>query len=241
MTNLWDKLRNAPRGFKLYTPICGEVELLSADYRIIYTRGCNGERLSFDEYGRYINSGECLLFPSKEVRDWNNFHPYFEWKKGDVLKRTNDGVTTIFDEFVDDKMTQFKSRHRRCINGAYLNIDNMIDNTADYSKVDDAEAAEYISHVEKICDGKLNMETLETEKPQRYFEVRQFKPFDKVVVRDDYDDKWTVNFFSYKLFSDDGYGNIQTLYYCVDASYCQILPYNEETAKLIGTTDNYEE
>lgn len=58
----------------------------------------------------------------------------------------------------------------------------------------------------------------------------ELKPFDKVVVRCSEADRWSIDFFSYK--APNGY-------ICTGGAwfgYC--LPYNEETAKLIGTTNN---
>ena len=54
------------------------------------------------------------------------------------------------------------------------------------------------------------------------------KPFDKVVVRCGEADKWSIDFFSYKVSNG---------YICTgDAWFGYCLPYNKETAKLIGTT-----
>lgn len=58
----------------------------------------------------------------------------------------------------------------------------------------------------------------------------ELKPFDKVVVRCGEADRWSIDFFSHK--TSNGY-------ICTGGAwfgYC--LPYNEETAKLIGTTNN---
>lgn len=58
----------------------------------------------------------------------------------------------------------------------------------------------------------------------------EFKPFDKVVVRCSKADKWSIDFFSYKVSNG---------YICTgDAWFGYCLPYNEETAKLVGTTNN---
>lgn len=59
----------------------------------------------------------------------------------------------------------------------------------------------------------------------------ELKPFDKVLSRRCSEDYWVLNFYSHK-----------TDYYhvCVDGSsnlYC--IPYNEETAHLLGTTDEW--
>ena len=59
----------------------------------------------------------------------------------------------------------------------------------------------------------------------------ELKPFDKVVVRCGEADKWSIDFFSYKVSNG---------YICTgDAWFGYCLPYNEETAKLIGTTNNW--
>lgn len=60
----------------------------------------------------------------------------------------------------------------------------------------------------------------------------ELKPFDKVVVRCSEADRWSIDFFSYK---------VPNGYICTgDAWFGYCLPYNEETAKLIGTTKDME-
>lgn len=58
------------------------------------------------------------------------------------------------------------------------------------------------------------------------------KPFDRVITRTP-DTPWTANFFSH--IDSDGVKN------CIDDRYLMCLPYNEETAKLIGTTKEWKE
>lgn len=60
----------------------------------------------------------------------------------------------------------------------------------------------------------------------------ELKPFDKVVVRCSEADRWSIDFFSYKVHNG---------YICTgDAWFGYCLPYNEETSKLIGTTKDME-
>lgn len=56
------------------------------------------------------------------------------------------------------------------------------------------------------------------------------KPFDRVITRTP-ETPWTANFFSH--IDSDGIKN------CIDDRYIMCLPYNDETAKLIGTTNNW--
>ena len=60
----------------------------------------------------------------------------------------------------------------------------------------------------------------------------ELKPFDKVIVRCSKADKWSIDFFSYKVSNG---------YICTgDAWFGYCLPYNDETAHLLGTTDDWE-
>ena len=132
-----DYLRNTPKGTKLYSPICGECTLMTVSNNRIVVMDHRNVCRSFDPYGLIDANGECLLFPSKEVRDWSNY--------------------------------QLPASH---------------------------------------CD---------------------FKPFDKVVVRDE--GVWHIDFFERYLPGEEFpyEGMHQTWQHC--------LPFNEETAKLIGTKD----
>ena len=62
------------------------------------------------------------------------------------------------------------------------------------------------------------------------FDPNTLKPFDRVIVRDEYD-KWTCTLFSHISNKPD------TCFMCVtcDASYIYCIPYNDDTKHLIGT------
>lgn len=62
----------------------------------------------------------------------------------------------------------------------------------------------------------------------------ELKPFNKVLSRRCSEDYWVLNFYSHKSHKTD-------YHICIDGSsnlYC--IPYNEETAHLLGTTDDWE-
>lgn len=62
----------------------------------------------------------------------------------------------------------------------------------------------------------------------------EFKPFDKVLVRDYDDGVWKADIF---FNNSDGCN-----YMCTgNVVWAQCIPYNEQTAHLLGTTDNWEE
>ena len=85
--NLVEILKGCPRGTKLYSSVYGEVEFDSTTDRepfpIIVTKGYHNYR--FSNYGRlYLALGECVLFPSKDQRDWSKFERF--WDKPKVEK-----------------------------------------------------------------------------------------------------------------------------------------------------------
>lgn len=59
------------------------------------------------------------------------------------------------------------------------------------------------------------------------------KPFDRVITRGDNNDIWTANIFSHM----NSYGEYVAIGCVGGYHYC--LPYNDETAHLIGTTDEW--
>ncbi len=147
--NIAEILRKCPKGTKLYSPVFGEVELTKVAYDEVYPITCltkNGD------YGLFTRDGilffdysdtECMLFPSKDQRDWSKF-----------------GVT--------EQVTDQESKH-------------------------------------------------------------QFKPFDKVLVRDGDSDIWDCNIFN--RIDEDGE------YQCIDYEYWeQCIPY-EGNEHLLGTTN----
>ena len=78
MLDLVEILKNCPKGTKLYSTAHGEVTLNyvgteDANYPISVIWGDG--TASFTRYGRYSieSDGECILFPSKDQRDWSKF------------------------------------------------------------------------------------------------------------------------------------------------------------------------
>lgn len=78
MLDLVEILKNCPKGTKLYSMAHGEVTLNyvgteDANYPISVIWGDG--TASFTRYGRYSieSDGECILFPSKDQRDWSKF------------------------------------------------------------------------------------------------------------------------------------------------------------------------
>lgn len=78
-------LKNCPQGYYFYTPLCGYVRFLKIlPNNEIYVYNSRGNEFSFLKDGSYMKSGECLLFPSFDVRDWSEFTaPWYKKEKFD--------------------------------------------------------------------------------------------------------------------------------------------------------------
>lgn len=90
--NLIEILKNAPKGTKLWSPICGEcefVEILEERFSPIKCKALEDRTYwLFRSDGTYAlyEDAECLLFPSKYNRDWSTFkdpkaHKEFEFNQ----------------------------------------------------------------------------------------------------------------------------------------------------------------
>lgn len=98
-------LKNVPRGTKLYSTTHGDIYLEKVKindpaYPIIcYNNNFLGQ-LCFTKEGKYSQycNGECVLFPSKEQRDWSEFKLPCQFKIGDVLTSKNGCIIAIFNK-----------------------------------------------------------------------------------------------------------------------------------------------
>ena len=269
--NIAEILRNKPHGVKLYSPIFGDCTYcyVREDTNDICVKRPYNVMSFFNFEGLYNTAGECLLFPSKEMRNWSKF----AWKKGDALSCGVDNLC-IFEKWANKEYTEFYAKF------VTPNYSGNTFKTEKWSKeTNEAVIKQYISNIEEFKGGKLNLTTLEIEKTQPEFkdgdivfvesnvhdtylateeEKKQFfsalankgkawdsekkkvvnlkpkcefKPFDKVVVRCSEADRWSIDFFSYKVHNG---------YICTgDAWFGYCLPYNDETAHLLGTTDEW--
>ena len=144
-------LKNCPKGWKFYSSAFGEVEFDSmSEYNInpICIRVNANFYPLLNKYGKYHieNKGECILFPSKDQRDWSKFTaPWYKAEK---------------------------------------------------------------------------------------FDPKTLKPFDKVLVRNDFHETWRCDFFSHRYNYNGDYP-----YITIVKGYTHCIPYNDDTKHLVGTTE----
>lgn len=220
-------LRYCPKGTKLYSTVFGELKLQDVlDGGVIETSSLCGTIEHFFEEGFYSENGECVLFPSRKMRDWTKF-----FKRGDVVW-SKDNMYAIFEGWANDDYTKFNSTICFYVFDASFDEEVVCD-TDCFVKAREGERAAFIANAERHYNGKYNPDTLRVEpvKP-----TCPFKPFDKVLVRDNEGQFWNANYFSHYEGNKEDYP-----YACIDNYYRYCIPYNEHTAHLLGTTDPYTE
>jgi hypothetical protein len=221
--NIANKLDGASKGTTLYSPIFGTVifQYLDGDDIIVETHSMNLER--FDKYGRYDKRGKQLLFPNEQTDDWSNYQlPHYEFKKGDILYLENEDCVVIFDHERDK--SSFEGKHYYHFTHADYTSEIVCFYSNNYKLASETDIERYKKALKASGKGVLNSNTGEL--------YPSFKPFDKVVVRDEC--TWHIDFFERYLPGNDTFP-----YECMHQSWKHCLPFNEETAKLIGTKDDY--
>lgn len=161
--NIANILKDKPVGLKFYSNTFGYINFNGVHKDKVYFFSEDTNAHSVKPNGKMYDGGECIIFPSKEMRDWEKF----SWKKGDVLV-SEDNVHIIFEKFEDDTYTRFKGKHylwKECNEEDYNKEETKM-LTSVFKKATDDVAQTYIKTIEEHLDGKLNLETLEIEKAQ---------------------------------------------------------------------------
>lgn len=173
--NIAEILKDKPQGTKFYSILSdGECFLNEA------SKGCI--HIDIDGRGRFwclsvygstysFPNGCVLLFPSREMRDWDKF----SWRKGDVLTNSR-GVFCIFKEFSGYPYTTFIATF--VSNVDFVTNGSIIEATQEWNKASNEDAEKYIGYITadlEKANRRLNLETLEIEK------LPEFKDGDIVV------------------------------------------------------------
>lgn len=232
--NIAEILKDCPMGMKLYSPLFGNVELFSVSennipIKVRISKGKTYDYYTFTSEGyHYVGyyDAECLLFPSREMRDWSKF-----FKPGDVVIESFNGCGVLFEEWGDDSYTSFKASVFQLKKREFVKSEKKGISIDDFVKASDEQRDKFISDMEKFFGGKYNPETLSVEPVNSKC---PFRPFDKVLVRDTDEQTWCANYFSHCK-KDSVYP-----YACINGLYRYCIPY-EGNEHLLGTTDPYTE
>lgn len=132
--NLVEILKDCPKGTKLYSTVCGDVELVGVcPNDDVYPIGVKKpNHISTDYFtkdGRVYKEcdGECTLFPSKDQRDWSKFKVKSNKPKFDPATLKPFDKVLVRDIDVDDWKIQLFSHIKKeeefypyvCINESY--------------------------------------------------------------------------------------------------------------------------
>ena len=199
-------LKDCPKGFKLYSPICGSCEFdgFNSLYKnLVRVTHKDGSFYAFTKEG-YMYDGyddaECILFPSKDQRDWSKFTAPWYKKKPEPKFKVGDRI-----------------RNKETNKDDVYEISKVYDNSYGIVGFNWMIWMKYQDQYE-LVPNKFNPKTL--------------KPFDKVLVRDDYDDVWCCGHFSHirNQYKEYKYATTSSFYKCC-------IPYNDDTKHLVGTND----
>ncbi|HPX44836.1 MAG TPA: hypothetical protein PK626_00390 [Bacteroidales bacterium] len=178
--NLIEILKNVPKGTKLYSPIFGECELNVVSDNFICVSGKHGGYL-YKDGTYYEGCGECLLFPSKENRDWSTFKiekedfsvgDYVKVKSSDkvylikqiketgvlvsdIINSSNDFEFPIDKSIISEKVTKFDPKWLKPFDRILVrNEDSTIWIATLFSHIDNKEQSSYVTidgFLRKFC------------------------------------------------------------------------------------------
>lgn len=122
--DLTEILKDCHKGTKLYSPLFGYVELKEIDTSKVYSvnvKLASGLIESFTREGKlydrdYYKDTECVLFPSKEQRDWSKFTAPWLKKEKDTINKEGYGLKSYKDEDVHKFMQYIEKQlpNRSC-------------------------------------------------------------------------------------------------------------------------------
>ena len=228
MTNLVNILKHCPEGTTLYSPIYGEVTFTAISGRNkILGKATKWDReivtVAFTRLGRLsgeFSDSECVLFPSKDQRDWDKFR--IPTKKGDVIMFNGQVPCLVTGDYSQDKkdwVCGLLEDGDFCTNIIHPSEWCPCFYTFATKEIKD-ELFKAMDKAGYTWDG----ETLKKKEPQ-------FKPFEKVLVRDSESDKWRCAFYSH--FEPNGIYHYGTII----GMYAMCIPF-EGNEHLVGTTKN---
>ena len=113
-------LKTCPKGWKFYTSVWGEVEFIEyngcGDFIFDPIDMGNMDDVHINTDGTYCCFGECIIFPSKEQRDWSKFTaPWYKKDKFDPK------TLKPFDRVL---VRNFKAYKWKCEHFSYFNEGN---------------------------------------------------------------------------------------------------------------------
>ena len=234
--NIAEILKYCPKGTKLYSLVHGEVTLEEIKSDVTYPIKLTlNDKLStyYTKDGLFfIEYGDCVLFPSKTQRDWSKFR--IPIKRGDIMMQI-DGTSPFIatGELYNDISPKYICGINSCDEFKICSHEGGW--TSDFYIPASEEAKKKLFDRIKEAGYRWNADTLKLELNKNNIKPikQQFKPFDKVLVRNESNEKWSINLFSYYDEEDKYYP-----YVCLSNHYKECIPYGDYNKHILGTTIN---
>lgn len=233
--NIAELLKDCPKGMELNCLMYENVTLVEVsegyDYPIVIETPSGQMFLS--KYGCFSKNelAKCIIFP-KGKTTWVEFEPPYEFKDGDIVTwKDSMGslVACIYKERLDISFNHHIALYK---GGLGIIVNGEIILTNDELRLATEEEKAKLFDAIKANGYKWNAETktLELTSPNK-FDITTLKPFDKVLVRDNNEQFWTCDWFSFH--------DTKQVYpfVCVGHYVSQCIPY-EENQHLLGTTND---
>ena len=168
-------LKDCPKGWKFWSPIFGEIEFysISENYNYPIIISCKKGKIWFSKEGLFDieNEGaECLLFPSKDQRDWSKFSAPWYKKLVEPKFKAGDKIVNSLAEYMGAPGSKGKISE--------ITDDKYIFTDGSYIFISNQDSWELVSN----------------KKPK--FNPKILNAFDRVIVRNEYDE-WTCTLFSH--------------------------------------------
>lgn len=176
-------------------------------------RGTLKRDVVLDKYGKIkeAQGGECIIFPSPEMRDWNKF-----FKHGDVVVSQGNGSMYVFDcwakgDFTEMSIIDYLDKPSS-FGGNEFRLKRLTVKTKDFQKAEDEHREYFFELMEQsytfVVDcGRVTM--VDKKAPD-------LKPYDRVLVRNR-KQSWKIDLFShYEQFGSFHYRTLGGNYeYCI--------------------------
>lgn len=241
--NIAELLKDCPKGMELDCTMWDNVVFDHIDTTSnypIYIKKMGGELeyLTEDGHFNFDCDAKCVIFP-KGKTTWEGFVPPYKFKDGDILfvKSTYDWLLIYKESENDVDLYKYVATSHNC-SYSFITYDCIpICRKKEVSEIRLATEEEKAKLFDAIkANGyKWNPETKTLEKftPNK-FDINTLKAFDKVLVRDNNEQFWTCDWFSFH--------DTKQVYpfACVGHYVSQCIPY-EGNEHLLGTTDDCDE
>lgn len=242
--NLVEILKDCPKDTKLYSIMHNEVKFSEIREDSII---CKAKILEKTLMPLWLNcefrkdgtikgypGTECVLFPSKDQRDWSKFKAEQiepELIDGEIYYAKFYSIEWIY---IYKRNNTFKTNYYAALmNGHLIEYDKIFTTHNEDIKVlrkaTEEEKRLFFETIKKN-GRKWDADKKELVRIEPKFDISTLQPFDKVLGREDDNSLWNIDF--YECYNDE-----LKCFGCAVMPYDQCIPYNDETKHLLRTTE----